>query len=128
MLAREKKHRTEGQFKVSVQDGNEKKNFTFPKSLRGKILTILENVDGSSVSGNVSADKVFKDLYAKYTKPGVALRGGRGKQGFTQEELAEKLGIEQGDLSKLENGKRPISRKMARKLAEILKMDYRAFL
>lgn len=128
MLAQEKKRRTEGQFKVSIQDGNEKKNFTFPKSLRGKILTILENVDTSGNGELVPANEVFKDLYAKYTKPGVALRGGRGKEGFTQEELAEKLGIEQGDLSKLENGKRPISRKMARKLAKILKMDYRAFL
>lgn len=128
-MAREKRRRTGGQFKVLIQDGNEKKNFTFPRSLRGTILTLLENVDGSSVTGeSVPADEVFKDLYAKYTKPGVALRGGRGKEGFTQEELADKLGIEQGDVSKLENGKRPISRKMARKLAEILKMNYRAFL
>ena len=126
MLAREKRRRTEGQIKVWIQDGKEKKNFIFPKSLRGKILNVLKNVDNSD--GSVPADEVFKDLYAKYTKPGVALRGGRGKEGFTQEELAEKLGIEQGDLSKLENGKRPISRKMAQKLAEILKMDYRAFL
>ena len=128
MLAREKRRRTEGQIKVWIQDGKEKKNFIFPKSLRGKLLTILKNVDGSGADESVPADEVFKDLYAKYTKPGVALRGGRGKEGLTQEQLAEKLGIEQGDLSKLENGKRPISRKMARKLAEILKMDYRAFL
>ena len=129
MLAREKKHRIEGQFKIHIWDGRKKMNFSFPKSLRGKIIRILESVDSADLKSDaVPADEVFKNLYSKYTKPGVALRGGRGKEGLTQKQLAEKLGIEQGDLSKMETGKRPISRKIAQKLADILKMNYRAFL
>jgi len=65
---------------------------------------------------------------AKYGEPGLALRGARAKAELTQEALAKKLGIPQYEISKMENEKRPISKKMARRLAKILKTDYRVFL
>jgi len=47
---------------------------------------------------------------------------------MSQGELAKKLGIPQGNLSKMENGKRPIGKAMAKRLSEILNIDYRVFL
>ena len=47
---------------------------------------------------------------------------------MTQVELAKKLNITQGDLSKMEHGKRPIGKKMAKKLSVILNIGYRVFL
>lgn len=76
----------------------------------------------------VPADEVFKDLYAKYTKPGVAVRGGRTKEGLTQVELAKRLGIAQGDVSAMENGKKSIGKKMAKRLSKVLRIHYRVFL
>ena len=59
---------------------------------------------------------------------GVAIRGGRGKEGLTQKQLAELTGIAQHHLSEMENGKRPIGKETARKLAAALNVDYRVFL
>lgn len=70
----------------------------------------------------------FKDLIVKYTEPGLALRGARVKEGLTQVELSEKLGIEQGNVSAMENGRRPIGKAMAKRLATVLNIDYRVFL
>ena len=59
---------------------------------------------------------------------GVAIRGGRGKEGLTQKQLAELTGIAQHHISEMENGKRPIGKETARKLAKALNIDYRVFL
>ena len=68
------------------------------------------------------------ESFKKYGEAGTMIRGGRVKEGLTQQELADKLGITQGDLSKMEHSKRPIGKKMAHKLAKILRVDYRVFL
>lgn len=73
-------------------------------------------------------EDLAKDRIQKFSKPGIALRGARIKEGFSQLKLAKKLNIPQYNLSKMETGKRPIGRKMAKRLAEILKIDYRVFL
>lgn len=59
---------------------------------------------------------------------GVAIRGGRGKEGLTQKQLAELTGIAQHHISEMENGKRPIGKDTARKLAAVLNINYRVFL
>ena len=56
------------------------------------------------------------------------LRGARYKENMTQVDLAKKLKITQSDLSKMEHGKRPIGKKLAQRIAEILKIDYRILL
>lgn len=70
------------------------------------------------------------DLSPKTTwnSGGVAIRGGRGKEGLTQKQLAELTGIAQHRISEMENGKRPIGKETARKLAAVLNIDYRFFL
>lgn len=60
--------------------------------------------------------------------PGRCLRGFRYREGLNQTELAEKLGITQNFLSNLENDKKPISRKMAEKLAVFFNTHYKVFM
>jgi DNA-binding XRE family transcriptional regulator len=76
----------------------------------------------------VPADEVFKDLYDKYGRSGTTIRGYRSRVDMNQAELAEKIDILQSDLSQMESGKRPVSRKMAQKLAKVFSTDYRVFL
>ena len=59
---------------------------------------------------------------------GVSIRGGRVKEGLTQKQLAELTGIAQHHISEMENGKRPIGKETAKKLAAALNINYRVFL
>ena len=74
----------------------------------------------------------FSDIFPELNDPAEriasALRGARFKAELTQIELAQKLKVTQGDLSKMEHGKRPIGKKLVQRLAKILDVDYRIFL
>ena len=59
---------------------------------------------------------------------GTILQGARFREGMTQVELSGKSGIPQRHISEMENGKRPIGKVNARKLANALDVDYRIFL
>jgi ribosome-binding protein aMBF1 (putative translation factor) len=59
---------------------------------------------------------------------GISIRGGRGKEGLTQKQLSALTGIAQHHISEMENGKRPIGKETAKKLAKVLNIDYRVFL
>ena len=71
--------------------------------------------------------EVFADLDAKYGKAGAVLRGLRSRDGMTQQQLAKELRVTQGDISAMENGRRPIGKSMAARLAKVFKSDYRVF-
>lgn len=71
---------------------------------------------------------VFKRELKKYGEPGLMLRGCRHKAGLTQEKLAEALNISQHHISEMENGKRPIGKKMALRFGRFFNTDYRKFL
>lgn len=60
--------------------------------------------------------------------PGVCLRGARGKEGLTQEQLARMTGIHQRHISEMENQKRPIGKRNAVLLARALELNYRILL
>ena len=61
-------------------------------------------------------------------RAGVCIRGGRGKEGLTQKQLADRIGVAQHHISEKENGKRVIGKETAKKLAAVLNLDYRVFL
>ena len=61
---------------------------------------------------SIPLEEVFPDLH-----PGSAIRGLRLREGLTQEQLARLLGV-----------KRPIGKNMAKRLAQVLKTDYKVFL
>jgi Plasmid maintenance system antidote protein len=60
----------------------------------------------------------YKKMSAEMT-PGKAIRADRGLRGWTQNVLAQKLGISIQNLSAMEHDRRPISKKMAAKLSQI---------
>ena len=78
------------------------------------------NSEGEEI---VSADEVFPDGC-----PAMALRGLRGREDLTQAVLAARLGVSQNAISEMENGKRPISTKMAKRLGEEFNLPYKVFL
>ena len=78
------------------------------------------NSEGEEI---VSADEVFPDGC-----PAMALRGLRGREDLTQAELAARLGVSQNAISEMENGKRPISTKMAKRLGEEFNLPYKVLL
>src|ERR1700722_12131104 len=63
--------------------------------------------------------EVFKDEIEAYGESGLILRGSRHKAEMTQNDLAEALGVNQHHISEMENGKRPIGKEMAKRLAAI---------
>ncbi len=61
--------------------------------------------------------------------PGVTLRAYREREGLTQQALGDKIGgVPRQHISGMELGRRPIGREMAKRLAEVLKFDYRLLL
>lgn len=72
--------------------------------------------------------EAFKEEIEKYTEAGLSLRGSRFKEGLTQKELGDALGISQNHISEMENGKRTIGKEMAKRFAAFFKTDYRIFL
>jgi plasmid maintenance system antidote protein VapI len=75
------------------------------------------------VPAQVLLDEVFLDLHQ-----GSAIRGLRLREGLTQEQLAHLLGGKRTNLSEMGNGRRPIGKNMAKRLARVLKTDYKIFL
>jgi hypothetical protein len=60
--------------------------------------------------------------------PASVLRGCRSKSEMTQTALSALTGIPQRHISEMEQGKRPIGKENAKKLAKVLETDYRVFL
>jgi ribosome-binding protein aMBF1 (putative translation factor) len=61
-------------------------------------------------------------------RPGRMLRAARSKEALSQIQLAQLTGIPQRHISEMEHGKRSIGKERAKKLAEVLKIDYHVFL
>lgn len=102
---------------------------------RRKLRPLLSAIKGfqfhevqEGVAGSVPWEVLAADRLKLYGKPGLAVRGARAKEGMSQGELARRLNIQSTNLSKMENGSRPIGKLMAKRLAAILKVDYRIFL
>lgn len=123
MSARTKgRHTKQEIYKVIIEMPGKGKKLTFVSGEHlGKLETFLDKYGESE---SVSWEELAKDDIAKYGKAGIALRGARYREGFSQKELAKRTGISQDNISKMENGKRPIGEKVAKKLAKALKIDF----
>lgn len=76
----------------------------------------------------MSADDAMKKICGDRPQWVVALRGFRYRDGLTQTILGEMIDVKQTNISKMEKGKRPIGKTIAKRLAKIFKTDYRLFL
>jgi DNA-binding XRE family transcriptional regulator len=113
--------------KIEVREGNKRKLYLVPKAAAHAVETLLSKFDESD-EGSVPATELFPDLADPKKTPGIALRGVRLRLGLTQKEMAEKIGVTQGDLSKMEKGERAIGKKLAIRIGKALAVDYRRFL
>ncbi|MBE9581726.1 MAG: helix-turn-helix transcriptional regulator [Proteobacteria bacterium] len=91
-----------------------------------KILN-LAGMDFQSVTEDddrvYSIEEVFHDFHI-----GHVLRGLRSREGLTQKQLGEMIGARPTHISEMENGKRPIGKGMAKRLAKALRAEYKIFL
>ena len=70
-----------------------------------------------------SLEELFPNHHA-----GDSIRGLRYREELTQKQLAEMVGISVQNLSHMENGRRPVGKEMAKRLAAALNADWRTFL
>lgn len=113
-------------YKVVVEMPDKKKIFSFVSEEHfHKLEAFLEKY---GVSDAVRWKDLAASRIAKYKKAGLALRGARYREGFSQKELAKRCKISQENISKMENGRRPMGEKVARKLAKALRIDFHLLL
>ena len=109
-------------YKVIIEmPGKVKKSTYIPVEHLQKLETFLDKYGESE---SIPWEELAKDRLAKYGKAGIVLRGARYREGLSQKELASLTGISQNNISKIENGKRAIGEKVAKKLAKALKIDF----
>ena len=128
MSAHMKKHPTEIEIRIV---GEKPKRFTGPKGQLGRIIKMLQQHQFTRIQGKdntISWEELASGRIRRYSRPGLALRGARERAKLSQVELAAKIKIPQYNISKMENGKRPIGKRMAKRLGKALDVDYRLFL
>ena len=104
----------------------EEARFTGKPAAIARLRQLASELGAQEVNDNLSAHEVFPEQTTN--RPGVALRGIRSREGLTQAQLAALVDIPQRHISEMENGKRPIGKAAAHKLADALGTDYRLFL
>jgi DNA-binding XRE family transcriptional regulator len=87
--------------------------------------TMLIDDDDEAVEWKDSA--LAREIKAKKT-PGKLVRAYRERAGMTLVELAKAVETKYPNLSAIENDRRAVGLGMARKLGEVLKVDYRKFI
>ena len=92
--------------------------YMFPKCVKIYETPLKKRHDMDEESVVLESTDWNKRMSAKMT-PGKAIRADRGLRGWTQNVLAQKLGISIQNLSAMEHDRRPVSKKMAAKLSLI---------
>jgi DNA-binding XRE family transcriptional regulator len=104
----------------------EEARFTGRPNAIARLRKVARELGVTETTDNLTIEEVFPELLSN--RAGVSLRGLRHRENLTQVGLAAVTGIPQRHLSEMENGKRPIGKENARKLAAALQVDYRVFL
>ncbi len=103
--------------------------FEGPKENEREAIIVLKALGFMNTVKN--ADSVsWRDAFPEFAfnEPGTCLVAARHKKSLTQENLSGLTGIPRRHISEMENGKRPIGKKTAKKMAEVLDVDYRVLL
>ena len=91
-------------------------------------VSLRPTADDGEEAVNALETDWYKRTMAAMT-PGKALRIYRENAGLTQTALGERMGgVPRQHISNMENGKRPIGKENAKRLAAALHVDYRVFL
>ncbi len=136
MSEQTKAHHTKAASYIEVTidlPGNKKLNYKIPNTntIKNKLTHLLERWTTSKENlitpweEATPWENIATDRIEKYKRAGIVLRGARYREGLSQKELAKKCGISQDNLSRMENGKRVIGEKVAKRLSRILNIDHR---
>jgi DNA-binding XRE family transcriptional regulator len=98
-----------------------------PQNRWDELLRFAKSIGYEDISDPIPWKNAFPE-YRDDQLPGAVLAGIRNREGLTQQQLAEKVGVLQNHISEMENGKRPIGKAMARKFASVLNVGYKIFL
>ena len=113
---------------------NVKRRFPELEQLPKRKLQVVEKAlvyaAGLATSEELISEKENKVLLKKLgfkggITPANSLKAYRLRQNLTQEELARRSHIPQSNISAMEKGTRPLGLKSAKKLAAILRCDYK---
>ena len=114
---------------VLIIDGKKTRTFKVTSETGQGLLMLLENLEiNERADEYIAAEDIFPELKDPAKRIGILFRSIRTKFQLTQEQLAKRLGIDQSDVSKVEKGKRPIGKALAKKIQKEFRIDYRKFL
>lgn len=117
------------QFKICIATPKGEKTSYISSKYIDKLDAFLEKYGEEPEDDKpVAWKELAKERLAKYKRAGLMLRGMRYRENMSQKELAAKSGVSQNEISKIENGKRTVGEKVAKKLAKVLKFDYELLL
>ena len=121
MLVHTKKRLT----KVAIGE----EEFSIPTKEARAILSLVKSVKKvNSIEDSVLWDKVYSENYGDTPKWAMSLRGARSKENMSQRYLSKRTKISVTTISKYENGEREISEKQAKKLAKVLKINFKVLM
>lgn len=128
MLAVVNQPRTQGTEAASFRIEGKVPKFVvmFLESAFSKALKVEVSDDEDDVAVPFEQTEWYRGIKASMTA-GDTVKADRGLRGWTQKVLARKLGISVQNLSEIERDVRPVSRKMAAKLAEVFNTDPAAY-
>ncbi len=102
--------------------------FVGPSENQEKAVRYMKCMGFVDLSDSVPFKKAFLEDYEENELPGLALSGARYKEALTQKQLSELTGIPQCHISQMENSKRPIGKKIAKKLGKAINISHKIFL
>lgn len=100
--------------------------YKLPQSVLKKYV-VYDNISIAKVKNtvwfslSVTPEEAFAEINAKYTKTGALLKAVRLREGLNQKDFAELINVTQGDLSKMEHGKRPVGKIIVERIAKKFK-------
>lgn len=114
---------------ITIKQGKETTKFKFPVEAGRGLVNFLRSVQmRNDNEESIDATEVFPNTQDVEKRVGIIFRSIRFKHDLTQAEIAERLGIDQSDVSKIEKGKRPIGKALAKKIEKEFGIDYRRLL
>jgi ribosome-binding protein aMBF1 (putative translation factor) len=121
--------------KITLMTGNKESSFNLPdtpdtkkKLIEFKNFCEKKALESTPWEKATPWEKMAAERIKRYSKAGLALRGARLREALSQKTLAKRCGISQENLSKMENGKRPVGEKVAKRLAKALRISYKLLL
>lgn len=101
----------------------------YAEQVKGVLEHVLALIASEPEPAEVG-EKIYtvEEVFPEGITPGEVLRGLRYREGLTQAQLADLVGVKPAHISDMEKGRRPIGKEMAKRLAQALHVGYKVFL